>query len=583
VNSDASASRLRPALEARLSEGVGQLPAPRPFCCVASAGHRAQQAVDIPLADDPAAARLADPSRHGNFNPAPGDPLRNELPPGVIRTPGVDGVTIKAGGSIGHVFVERGSMTESQIIAGTTIGSVHVVLQTRNDSLNTGLNNAIVAGDRIELVQLDGFVGAIAILSGVIDLGADGRVGGTGNDADTVKSGSIGNVLFNGRKVVNSIVGAGIAPNAAGKYNTNSSLSAVGRSSVDNVFAAGAIINVSAFSAGTLGSTSSGIARGGPLAPAETGTVALNSTPTEVQLATGVTFQFTLPSGETGSATLTGPGRAFYDPAQGRLRLANTTIASTLVITADGQFLTDFVVLGNANTALGTLSVSGTLRGNSKVFINGDVTTINFAKVNAQGGLFGSGGNVTSITTGDFFAGTLRARTVGTLTVNGDLGRPLVDDDAFVDFLNVTTVKITGTISGAVSSDRGISTLTAGAMNNGGVRSGLSIGTITVGPMLQSRISARTSITTLVVNGDATESQILGGADLGHDADFGGSGRDADFVGSGSINSVRVNGNFQKSDIGAGVIRGASGYLGGSDVVTAAGGPPSERSSLPGR
>ena len=510
-----------------------------------------------------------------NSKPASGDPLRNELPPDVIRTPGVDGVTIKAGGSIGHVLVERGSMTESQIIAGTTIGSVHVVLQLRNDSLTTGLHNAIIAGDRVESVQIDGFTGAVAILGGVIDLGADGRVGGTGANADTVKSGSVGNVGFNGRRVVNSVVGAGIAPDAAGNYNTAGAFFAPGRSTIDNVSAAGVVVGVSAFSAGTLGTTSGGIVRGGVLPPSEANTLALNPTGTEVELASGVGFLFQLPSGERGVATISGPGRAFYDPAQGRIRLSNTTTDSTLTIVSNGVFLTSLTVLGNGSSALGSLSVSGTLRGGvggaSSIFVNGDVNSITFGDVDSLGGLFGCGGNVGSITTGNFLAGLLRGRVVGAFTVNGNFGRSTVNSDAFADFLNVSTVNVTGAISGAVSSDRGIPSLTAGTINNGGVRSGLSIGSVTVGSMLGGRISARTSIGSVIVNGDATESQILGGADLGHDADFGGVGRNADVVGSGSVNSVTVTGNFQKSDVGAGVLRGASGFLGSSDVVTAAG------------
>ncbi len=506
-----------------------------------------------------------------NFRPASGDTLRNELPPDVIRTPGVDGVTIKAGGAIDHVFVERGSFTESQIIAGTTIRSVNVALQTRNDSLTTGLHNAIVAGDRIESVVLGGFTGALAILAGVIDLGADGRVGGTGANTDTVKSGSIGNVNFNGRRVVNSVVGAGIAPSATGEYNTTSSFSAAGRSSVDNVFAAGAIVNVSAYASGTLGTTSAGIIRGGTLPASDPATVATNSTGTEVELASGVSFLFQLPSGERGRATITGPGRAFYDPATGRLRLANTTAASTLTIVPNGTFLTSLTVLGNAGSALGTLSVGGTLRGNSTVFINGDVSTIALGTIDALGGIFGSGGNVSSITLGNLLAGTLRGRAVGSLSVSGDIGRSTVDDDAFVDFLSVSSVSVVGTIAGAVSSDRGISTLTAGTFGNGGVRSGLSIGSVTTGAMMGGRISARTSINSIVVNGDVTDSQFLGGADLGHDVNFGGTGRNADVVGSGSVNALTVNGNFRRSDVGAGVLRGASGFLGAPDVVTAAG------------
>lgn len=508
-----------------------------------------------------------------NFKPIPTDPLRNELPPGVQRSPGIDGVTIRAGGSIDHITVQQGSFTESQIIAGTTIGAIDIALQLRNDSLNVGLNNAIIAGDAIGTVRVGGFVGAVAILAGVIDLGTDGRVGGVGSAADTVKSGSIGSVTLNTNgvaKSVNSVVAAGVSPDSNGRYNTAGATFANGRSSIDSV-SANRIINVFANAAGSLGATSAGITRGTNLPPTDPATLATDSPVTEVELAGGVGFLFQLPSGFRGVATLSGPGRAFYDPAQGRIRLANTTTASSLTIVPNGSFLDGLRVLGNANTALGTLSIGGTLRGASTVFINGDVTTFTLGGVDALGGLFGSGGNINSLTTGGFLAGTLRARVVGSLTVNGDLGRAAVNADAFVDFLNVTTVNVTGTVAGALSSDRGFSAVTAGSVNNGGIRSGLSIGTVTVGSLTDGRISARNSITSVVVNGDSNGSQILGGADLGHDADFGGAGRDADALGSGSLASVRINGNFKKSDIGAGVLRGASGYLGGTDVSTAAG------------
>lgn len=530
-------------------------------------------AIDVLNGPDGFKGQIGIASWRRNFRPVPGDQFRNQLPPEVARTQGIDGVLIKAGGNIGRVFVQQGSFTESRIVAGASIQSVDIALQLRNDALTTGLNNAIAAGERIEFVRVGGFVGAVAVISGVIDLGADERVGGTGGDADTVGAGSIGRVFFPGRRVVNSVVSAGIAPNDTGRYNQSDSKAATGRSSVDEVFAGGAIVNTSAFSAGVLGSTSAGIIRGGTgLGAEEPGTVApATGIPGEVELVNGVAFQFQLPSGERGRATLTGPGRAFYSAADGQIRLLNTTEASSLVITANGQFLTSLKVLGNVLAALGSISVTGQLRGDSTVFINGNVGTFALDRVDSAGGLFGSGGNINAITTNAFLGGTLRGRMVGSMTVNGDFGRAAVDGDALAQFFTVGSVNVTGVLAGGISSDRTIPSVTAGTVNNGGVRSGASINSFTSGSATLARISARNSIGSVNINGDALETSILAGADLGTDADFGGTGRDGDVLGAGAVGTVNVSGNFRKSDIAAGVLPGPSGYVGNQDVVTSAG------------
>lgn len=530
-------------------------------------------AIDVLNGPDGFKGQIGIASWRRNFRPVPGDQFRNQLPPEVARTQAVDGVLIKASGNIGRIFVQQGSFTESRIVAGASIQSVDIALQLRNDSLTTGLNNAIVAGERIEFVRIGGFVGAVAVLGGVIDLGADQRVGGTGADADTVGAGSIGRVLFPGRRIVNSVVSAGIAPNDSGRYNQSDSKAATGRSSVDEVVAGGAIVNTSAFSAGTLGSTSAGIVRGGSgLAAEEPGTVVSSAGVSgEVELVNGVAFQFQLPSGERGRATLTGPGRAFYSAVDGQIRLLNTTESSSLVITANGQFLTSLRVLGNVLAALGSISVTGQLRGNSTVFVNGNVGTFALDRVDSVGGLFGSGGNVGTLTTNTFLGGSLRGRNVGSLTVNGDFGRSAVDADALAQFFSVGAVNVTGVLSGGISSDRTIPSVNAGTVNNGGVRSGASINSFTSGAATLARISARSSIGSVSINGDALETSILAGADLGTDADFGGTGRDADVLGAGSVGTVNVTGNFRKSDIAAGVVPGPSGYVGNQDAVTSAG------------
>lgn len=499
------------------------------------------------------------------------DDIRNELPPGVQRTAAVDGVTIKAGGSIGAINVQQGSFTESQVIAGTTIDSVYIGLQLRNDSLTKGLNNAIVAADRVSSVVVGAFTGAVAVLGGVQSLGDDGRVGGTGADADIVGPGSIGDVRFNGKKVVNSIVAAGISPNASGLYNTPSSLAAPGISSVGSVF--GNIVkNTSAFADGPLGSTSAGIVRGGSgLAQVYPDRIAsATQTPTEIELAKGVALAFTTLNGERGTATFNGAGRAFWDPAQNRLRLLNTDGSSSLnVASVDGAF-TDLLVRGNTNASLGTLNIGGTLRGASSAYMDAGITTAAFGVVDATG-IFGSGGDISTLSFTRMLTGQLTARAVNTFTVNGDFGRNNVSGDASAEFFSVTSINVTGAIAGAISVEQGIPTLNAGSVDHGGVRSGLSIGTAVIGSLNTARISARSSINSLTVNGNAVGAAIYGGTDLGRDADFGGSGFDADVSGSGSINNVRINGNFTKSDVAAGVSRGPSGYVGNADAVNAAG------------
>lgn len=497
--------------------------------------------------------------------------IRNELPPGANRSEAIDGVTIKAGGSIGTVFVERGSFTESQIIAGTTIDSVFVGLQLRNDALTKGLNNAIVAGDRINSVVVGKFVGAVAVLGGVVDLGADGRVGGIGANADTVKAGTVGQVLFQGPKAVNSVVAAGIAPDANGKYNTSTSLLAPGTSSVGQVFG-NTIINVSAFADGPLGATSAGIVRGGNgltqaqpdlIAPA-TGSI------NEIEMVSGVQFAFTTQNGENGVALFTGPGRVFWDPTINQIRLLNPTSASALTVTGQGNArLTNFLIRSNTNTSLGTLNVQATLRGNSIAYIDMGIGTMNLAGANSANGVFGSGGDIASINLGTFTAGSLRAARVNTFNVGGDFGT--TSTIARAKFVEVNSVNVAGNLAGGIAADLSIPTVTAGTMNGGGVTAGNSITNVTTASMLNARVTARNSIGTVNVAGNATGSSIMGGVDLGDDADFGGSNFDADVVGSGSVGAVNIGGNFQKSDVTAGVSRGASGFVGLDDAQIAAG------------
>lgn len=503
-----------------------------------------------------------------------GTDIRNQLPAGVQRTSGVDGVLIKAGGDINAVTVNGGSIWESTIFSGGTIGAVRAAA-FRNDTLTPGLNNGLVATNRIDSVVLTDFVGGLAILAGVTSLGADDRVGGTDENLDSAGAGSIGTVQFTGSRVTNSVVMAGIAPSFDGEYNTTSSRVTAGRSIIDSVTATRVINNSQVFSDGFLGFASPGFVKGDFRAVAATEPPLLapggiNAQAGEVRITQDTAFLITTLSGERARVTISGPGRAFWSASQNRVRLINTTNQTNItIVPANGSTtLTDFRLLGARNAALGTLNVQPRLNGASSVFLDNLIASANFGIVDTTGTI-GAGGNLNGVTIDRFLAGTLRGRQVGSLSVAGELGRS--GGSASVRFLSLGSLAVGGNIAGAVSVDRDLPTVTAASINSGGIRAGGSINSVTVGSMLNGRIAARNAIGSVNVAGDATGSAILGGVDLGTDADFGGSGAPADTVGAGSVGTVTVGGNFRRSDVGAGVSRGPSGYLGSDDVAVSAG------------
>ena len=500
--------------------------------------------------------------------------IRNQLPAGVQRTSGIDGVLIKAGGDINSITVNGGSIWESTIFSGGTIGSLRAGA-FRNDTLTPGLNNGLVATNRISSVVLSDFVGGLAILAGTTSLGADDRVGGTDENLDSAGAGSIGTVQFTGNRVTNSVVMAGIAPSFDGEYNTTSTRVTAGRSTIDSVTATGVINNSVVFSDGFLGFASPGFVRGDFRAVAATEPPLLapggiNAQAGEVRINQDTAFLITTPSGERARVTISGPGRAFWSASQNRVRLINTNNQTNItIVPANGSTtLTDFRLLGARNAALGTLSVQPRLNGASSVFLDNLIAAASFGIVDTTGTI-GAGGNMNSVTIDRFLAGTLRGRQVGSLTVAGELGRS--GGSASARFLSLGSLAVGGNLAGAVSVDRDLPSVTAGTINGGGIRSGGSINSVAVGSMLNGRIAARNAINSVSVAGDATGSAILGGVDLGTDADFGGSGSDADVVGAGSVGTVTIGGNFARSDVGAGVSRGPSGYLGSDDVAVSAG------------
>lgn len=494
--------------------------------------------------------------------------IRNQLPPGVQRTAGLDGVLISASGSIANINVSTGGIWESRIIAGVNIDSITVRGAVRNDGLTTGTNSQFVAGQTIGSITVGALASGVGIVAGVRSLGADQALGGTGVNADVLGPGRIDSVRLNGASAANTFVSAGIAPDASGNYNTAGSFTAGGVSSIGTVFARRAT-NVSVFTDGARGTVSPGIRVGGRmLPPVDSSRVINTGTPGETNVPAGTPFAFTTSSGQNATLLFSGPGRVLWLDSSKRFRLVNTTSATSLTISrpASGP-ISGLTVLGNSNAALGTLTVNAQWNGGSVLYVDGGITTATFNGIVNTTGLIGTGGNITTLTFNRAFtSGNLEAGRVTMLDLNNNVG-----SGATIRTASITTVTVAGVLRGRISSDASITTFTAGSIDGGGVRSGGSIATITTGAVNRGQISAYGNLPSVTINGNVNESTILAGADLGADADFGGTGFDADRVSNGTLGTLTVSGNFQKSDAAAGVLRGTSGYLGNPDARAAAG------------
>ncbi len=494
---------------------------------------------------------------------APSGGQRNQLPPGTVKTSAFDGPTIKARTTIGSITVAgTGKIWETGIIAGESIGLVSAY-RIGNDNLSRGYGSFIAAGDLITRVQAN-LGGGLIIIAGVVDLGSDGRAGGGGGDFDTIRSGAIGDVVFAG-KAVNTRIIAGISAAPGGLYGNANNKTGPGTSSIGTVTVGAGSKQVRAFADGVIGATVGNVVKnaGGSLGAIDPSLVSTPSV-SAVSLPNGVPFNITLLSGERATVLFTGAGEAFWDRPNGLITLRNTTAASNIRITALDVTLTDLRVLGTNNAALGTGIVEGTLQGNSSFYLDGALANATFGTINATGA-FGSGGDIQSFRASTFTAGRLLARDLRALTVTGNFGTTSSDTELTVEAVDVGSVTIGGVFAGNFSSDREIDAFAAGSLARAGVRAGRIIRSLNAGSSSESRVSARDTISSINIGGNVDSTAFLAGADLGTDASFGGVGRAADIVTDGTIGQVVVGGNFTRSDVAAGVLRGPDGFLGTSD------------------
>jgi hypothetical protein len=494
---------------------------------------------------------------------------RNQLPPGSNVTPAVQGARIEAGRNIVSVETANGGFYESIVYAGRQIVSVVIRGNVGSDTVTPGLSSAFAAGDSISGVVITGNVSNTIFIAGVDGMGKSGRPGGTLSEADSNRAGSIAGVSI-GAGASNTTFTAGINAGADGVYGTSDDKRVIGFSTVTGVTINGATsgLRIAADNVSPALATDVRFVVTGPNAPFENpllddGLIAVPG------------FEFTGTTVSSGGYTAThaGPGRAFLrDNGNGtyNLIIRGTDLGSTLVVTAANQ---DNLIIQSGNEAsLGTLRIAGITSGTGpRVVIDGSIGNL---VADTTPGRLTIGGNIGTISTGNFSAGSVTARTVGNITINGNFGdaNPNVVGEAFFDIVSAGAINITGAARGVISVARDASSVTVGgAIERAGFRFGGSLGSFTAPSIARTYVSARDSIGPITITGDVSSSAFIAGLDLGTDALFGGTGSAADYLSAGTLGDVTIGGNFRSSDIIAGLSRGTDGFFGTTDDSVAAG------------
>jgi hypothetical protein len=500
------------------------------------------------------------------------DARRNHLPVGVAQNPTVQGPVISAGRNIVSVQVPGGSVFETYFIAGQNISGINIAGTVQNDFVTVGISSAFIAGDLIDGVTISGGVNNTAFVAGVISLGADGRLGGVGANADTLKSGSIGAVtISNG--MVDGKFSAGIHPGFDGVYNTGDDRSVQGISTIANLRLDGPVGNVSVF-ADVLPdylANDARFIRGGPGLPS-----------TNAQIDNGVgtpgtpfsgTATFNNVNGANITFGVSGPGQAFFNTTTNTLILRNTTGATNLTVSSSTGVINNVKVVTNDDASLGAVTFNGRVTGDSDLVVDGGVGTLTYGDFDGVGTI-SIGGDVTSATFGSFTGGFLFAKSIPTLRVNGAFGalNTTIFNEAKIELLDAGTISIGGQAAGVISVDRNATSVTvSGPVDRAAFRFGRNLGSFTAPSFSRSFLSAGDDIGPINIAGDVFQSNIMSGADLGRDATPGGGGLNADTVSSGNIGAVTVGGNFLQSSLTAGYLRGTDGYFGTADDTIAGG------------
>jgi hypothetical protein len=132
-------------------------------------------------------------------------------------------------------------------------------------------------------------------------------------------------------------------------------------------FGGGVNSDVSVFADSATLVTSANVTRAGTSFPNADGDISSGAA-VGTQLTPDVTFGFTW-GGVSGTILFSGPGKAYWDAATGRVHLVNTKLTTTLMVAATGT-LTDFDITTNDDASMGQISVGATLSGDSDIVID---------------------------------------------------------------------------------------------------------------------------------------------------------------------------------------------------------------------
>ncbi len=499
------------------------------------------------------------------------DSRRNQLPPGIAANNTFQGPTISAGQNIVSIQVTNGSVYESQFVAGRAINNITISGGVLNDNQTFGQGSLFAAGDSIDNVTIGNGAHNASFIAGMVSLGDDGRAGGIGTAADTVKSGNIGTINIQ-HGLSDVTFSAGINAGADGVYNTADDLSVFGISKINTLNITGSITGVSAFG-DQLSSSVSGnthITKGGTNLPNTNSQVDAGG-PAGTQFSGTHTFNNV--NGSNLTFNFSGPGQAFFNDANATLTLRGTTSGSNLTISSNNGTIRDFDVVTNDDASLGTVKFQGAVTGDSDLIVDGNVSTITYGDFSGTGTV-AVGGDVSSATYTSLTGGFFSARTVQNFRINGQFGNAnsAVLNEASISMLSGGSINITGGADAVINVDRDLSSLTInGAVDRSSFNFGNSLNSFTAPNLSRSFLALGDTLGSVTIGGDVLQSNIEAGADLGSDALPGGTGDAADTLSTGFINSVNITGNFSQSSLTAGYLRGQDSFFGTSDDKIAPG------------
>jgi len=516
------------------------------------------------------------------------DAFRNQLPVGVAVSSAVQGPTVSAGRNIINVAVTGGAVFESGFYAGRTIQTITIAGAVRNDNPTSGYGSSFAAGDTVSSLVIGGQARDVIVAGGVLDWGSDNRPGGVGAASDIVKAGTVGSVVIGGDGT-NVLVLSGVQAGADGVYNTSDDVTALGSSTINAFSIGGVATNVTLRSDIVFSNPQAGvIASGGGLRTDDPLTA--KKSPAGVEVSGSI--DFALGQGNRGTFTFSGPGRAFWNAATQTLSLVNTTLASSVVLTATGPdlTLTNINIVTADEAALGALTIVGTLAGASNVVVDGNGTSFTADRLNTTGRVRYGGNLGTLRVNSDFLKGQFEAKDVGTVSIGGAFGdgNTALRGEATISVTNATSIDIDGADRGDIVVAREINLINVdGAVHSALVRVGTRLGQLIVGSLTRTRVSVgdflggsdasggntggNVGVQAVIVRGGMFDSAIMVGGDLGSDGEIGGQRLAGDRVTSGFLGAVSIGGDFEESDIVAGLLRGPDGFFGTSDDAVAAG------------